>query len=297
MTEDLNPTEHMSSADAARATAELNELAGHFDERMNEAQAAIGGDVHGAQRSLLGDAVRRFSHNRIAMLGAIIIMMFTILAIFVPLKGAWNPLYSSQPAKYADYGGEVNKPYSFRHPLGTDDAGRDLWKRSWVSARISLSIALAVALVILIIGVLYGATAGYLGGRIDNIMMRFLDSLYGLPYLPFAIITVTLVRSHWPDAHPLLYMVPALTITTWFGQARMMRSQVLSLKQNEYVESARSQGASTFRTVFRHILPNTIGITVVSIALEVPGAILGEAFLSYLALGVQPPASSWGLMA
>jgi len=140
MTEHFDPAEPMDAADAERARAELSDLAEHFGERLDESRAAIGGDVQGEQRSLLGDAARRFAHNRIAMVGAIIVTVFAVLAIFVPLNASWNPLFSSQEARLPNY--DIgNQTYSFKHLLGTDAAGLDLWKRSWLGARISLSIA------------------------------------------------------------------------------------------------------------------------------------------------------------
>lgn len=291
------PGDEQSRLDAVRAREERNELAASFLERPKVTGISEGGTLAGEQRSLFQDARDRFVRNKLAMAGSVIMLVFLILAIFVPWHFTGNFLYSPENvSKGSFFSNPSNMPISMKHPFGTNDQGQDLWKLVWVGARISLSIAIAVALSILVIGVLYGSISGYVGGRTDNLMMRFLDSLYGLPYLPFAIILASILRPRFPD-HPLIYVVPALSLTTWFGQARLMRSQVLTLKENDYVESAKSQGANSRRTIFRHILPNTIGITVVAIALELPGAILGEAFLSFLGLGVQPPNTSWGRLA
>lgn len=272
------------------AQRELSALRGDWAARVASFDVTDAGGVAGEQRSLMQDAVRRFSHNKIAMLGLFLITLAVLLSIFVPLIG------DESTARVIDYS-QANQAPSTSHIFGTDNKGRDLWMVAWVGGRISLSVALAVSLVILIVGVAYGSIAGFLGGRTDNAMMRILDSLYGLPYLPFAIITVLVVQRHFPHASPLAYMVPALSMTAWFTAARIMRGQMLSLKQNEYVEGALAAGARPSRLIMRHVLPNTIGIMVVAMFLEIPNAILGEAFLSFLGLGVQLPDQSWGTMA
>jgi oligopeptide transport system permease protein len=270
------------------ARVEMRDLAGHWNERLESFDVRDAGTATD-QRSLLQDAIRRFSNNRIAMLGLALLVVYVLLAIFAPILSDFNP-------KRIDYG-IANISPNGDHWFGTDPQGRDIWTRTWLAARVTLSIAISVAVVILVIGMLYGSISGYAGGRIDNGMMRFLDALYGLPYLPFAIITVAVITDKYPNAPPITYMVPALTLTTWFTAARIMRGQVLSLKQNEYIESARASGAASGRIVARHVMPNAIGVMVVAIFLEIPNAILGEAFLSFLALGVQPPDTSWGVMA
>lgn len=270
------------------ARGELQHLAGHWNERLEAFDVRDAGAATD-QRSLWQDALRRFSRNRIAMVGLVLIVAYVLLAIFAPML-------SDHPATGTFYDEKNLKP-SGEYWFGTDSSGRDLWTRAWLGARISLSIAFATAIVILAIGVLYGSISGYVGGRVDNGMMRLLDALYGLPYLPFAIITATVIRDKWEDAPPILFMVPALTLTTWFTSARIMRGQMLSLKQNEYIESARANGATAGRVIGKHVIPNALGVMIVAIFLEIPNAILGEAFLSFLGLGVQPPATSWGQLA
>ena len=270
------------------ARTEMRDLAGHWNERLEAFDVRDAGAATD-QRSLFQDAVRRFSRNRVAMVGLVVLVTYVLLAIFAPII--------SDAEAYRIDRTIDNLPPSAEHWFGTDPQGRDLWTRAWIGARISLGIAVCVAIVILVIGILYGAISGYFGGRVDNAMMRLLDALYGLPYLPFAIITATVVRERWPDAPPILIIVPALTITTWFTAARIMRGQMLSLKQNEYIESARANGASAGRIIGKHVIPNALGVMVVAIFLEVPNAILGEAFLSFLGLGVQPPDTSWGQLA
>lgn len=275
------------------AQRELIGLAGAWSERVATFDATDAGDVAGEQRSLLRDAARRFSHNKSAMLGLILVCIYVLLAIFAPMLASDEHLKQATVINYA----QANQPPSMAHPFGTDPQGKDVWLRAWLGARISLSIAGTVSLVILLVGVTYGSISGYVGGRVDNGMMRFLDSLYGLPYLPFAIITVAVLADKFPDAPPIVYMTIALSATAWFTAARIMRGQMLALKENEYVESALATGARPARIIARHVLPNTVGVMVVVMFLEIPNAILGEAFLSFLGLGVQPPNPSWGVLA
>jgi oligopeptide transport system permease protein len=144
----------------------------------------------------------------------------------------------------------------------------------------------------MVVGILYGAISGFIGGWLDNLMMRILDALYGLPYLPFAIITLAIfgVVNFWT-------MVVALTVASWFTTARIMRGQIITLKENDYVRAAHAIGARWHRILFRHLLPNTLGVAVVFVFLELPGVVLGEAFLSFLGLGINPPKASWGSLA
>jgi oligopeptide transport system permease protein len=272
--------------DAARV--EMQDLAGHWQERVESFDLRDAG-VASDQRSLWRDAGRRFSRNRMAMAGMVLLVVYVLLATFVPML-------SDKPVTGTNYDHASEGPSS-AYWFGTNILGHDMWTLAWIGARISLAIAFVSSLVILVIGLVYGSISGYFGGRLDNAMMRLLDALYGLPYLPFAIIMVTLLRDRFPGASPIVYMVPALTLTTWFTAARIMRGQMLSLKQNEYIESARSNGAKAGRIIGRHVIPNALGVMIVAMFLEIPNAILGEAFLSFLGLGVQTPDTSWGLLA
>ncbi len=155
-----------------------------------------------------------------------------------------------------------------------------------------MGIGFAATLAILLIGVTYGSISGFVGGRLDNAMMRILDTLYGLPYLPFAIIILAIFgdASFWT-------MVVALSVASWFTSARIVRGQIITLKENDYVRAAKAVGARWFRVLGRHLLPNTLGVLIIAIFLELPGVILGEAFLSFIGLGISPPDASWGQMA
>jgi oligopeptide transport system permease protein len=198
----------------------------------------------------------------------------------------------STESPYAiDFGQAYLSP-SWQHPFGTDEFGRDLFVRTALGGRVSVLIGFAATIAIMVVGISYGAISGFAGGAVDNGMMRFLDALYGLPYLPFAIITLAIFGTvnFWT-------MVVALTIASWFTTARVMRGQIITLKENDYVRAAHAVGARWYRVLFRHLLPNTLGIIIVFVFLELPGVVLGEAFLSFLGLGINPPKASWGTLA
>jgi len=181
-------------------------------------------------------------------------------------------------------------PPSVAHWFGTDELGRDLLARVVYGGRIAMLVGLVATLVSLIIGVSYGAIAGYKGGRIDDAMMRFVDLLYSLPYI-FLVILLLVFFSR-----SIVMLFVALGLVQWLTMARIVRGQVLSLKQQTFVEAARALGASDASIVFRHIVPNTLGPVIVYTTLTVPAIILQEAFLSFLGLGVQPPDASWGTL-
>ena len=245
--------------------------------RAQEAGAAL------QRASLLRDAVRRFMKNRAAVVAAV---AFLVLVGFVVL----TPWLSNQDPYAVDFSKAYLSP-SWAHPFGTDEFGRDLFIRTALGGRVSIEIGNAATIAIMIIGILYGSVSGFAGGKLDNGMMRFLDALYGLPYLPFAIITATIFGySFWG-------LVVALTIASWFTTARVMRGQIITLKENDYVRAAHALGARWYRVLFRHLLPNTLGVILVFVFLELPGVVLGEAVLSFLGLGIGPPKASWGTLA
>lgn len=288
----LDESSSVSDADRAEAHSELKELKSRWRSSLIEFDAKSAGGLI-EQRNLFHDALRRFLENKLAVVAATILIVLILGSIFIPM--IFNGDNRSDIVNYS----QAHQPISWDHPFGTDRFGRDLFMRVWLGGRVSLSVAGGVSLAILIIGVAFGSIAGYAGGRVDNIMMRILDSLYGLPSLPFAIICILVVRSKYPDLGPLWYMVPALSITAWFTSARIVRGQVLSIKQNEFVVAARVAGGKARRIIAKHLIPNTLGILVISAFLEVPTAILGEAFLSFLGLGVpiEPGSVSWGTLA
>ncbi|MFB5673851.1 ABC transporter permease [Paenibacillus terreus] len=226
--------------------------------------------------------LRLFS-NRLALLGLVLILVLGALAVFGPLLTEHS--YAEQTLLNG------NQKPSAEHWFGTDELGRDVFARIIFGARISLSVGLIAALIDFMIGVVYGGISGYFGGRIDNIMMRFVDILYGIPYL---LVVILLMVAMGPG---LLTIIVALTATGWIGMARIVRGQVLQLKTSEYVLATKTLGASSWYIIRKHMLPNAIGVIIVQITFSVPSAIFAEAFLSFLGLGIQPPLASWGTMA
>ena len=236
------------------------------------------------QSSLWRDAYRRYVRNHAAVAAGTVFVVLVLYCLVWPIVSPYDP-------NEIDFSLRSQGP-SLEHPFGTDRFGRDLFTRTAVGGRVSIGIGFAATIVILVIGIAYGAVAGFVGGLLDNALMRFLDALYGLPYLPFAIITLAIIgnTNFWA-------MTIALAIASWFTTARIVRGQIITLKENDYVRAARALGARWFRVLGRHLLPNTLGVLIIAVFLELPSVILGEAFLSFLGLGISPPDASWGQMA
>ena len=232
--------------------------------------------------SLWQDAVRRLIQNRAAMIGGITVLVLIILAIFAPWIAPYSYSYQN-----LDLGAS---PPSAEHLLGTDDLGRDLFSRLLYGARISLLVGFVATGVALVIGVSWGIIAGYFGGRVDSIMMRIVDVLYGLPFIIFIILLMVIFgRNIW-----LLFA--AIGAVEWLTMARIVRAQVIGLKNQEFVQAAQVMGVSNFSMFRRHILPNILGPIAIYATLTIPQVMLLEAFLSFLGLGIQPPMSSWGTL-
>lgn len=224
----------------------------------------------------------RFSHNKMAIVGLIVLTLIIAMAILMPIFSQY---------KYSDQLGVYNSPPSAQFWFGTDDLGRDIFVRIWAGAQISLFIGITAALIDLVIGVLWGSISGLVGGRVDNIMMRIADVLTAVPYLLVVIVLIVVLQ---PGIIP---MIIALSITGWINMARIVRGEVLSIKNQEYVLAARTLGASTWHLIMKHLIPNALGAILVTMTLTIPSAIFTEAFLSYLGLGVPAPKASWGTMA
>ena len=232
--------------------------------------------------SLWQDAVRRLIQNRAAMIGGITVLVLIILAIFAPWIAPYSYSYQN-----LDLGAS---PPSAEHLLGTDVLGRDLLSRLLYGARISLLVGFVATGVALVIGVSWGIIAGYFGGRVDSIMMRIVDVLYGLPFIIFIILLMVIFgRNIW-----LLFA--AIGAVEWLTMARIVRAQVIGLKNQEFVQAAQVMGVSNFSMFRRHILPNILGPIAIYATLTIPQVMLLEAFLSFLGLGIQPPMSSWGTL-
>ncbi|HKB64884.1 MAG TPA: ABC transporter permease [Pyrinomonadaceae bacterium] len=260
------------------------------------------GDVI-AGTSLWRDAWRRLLKNRLAVFGMIVVLLITIASLFGPfvirkltgitpdlIPAGVSNLRSTPPLRNPD------GSFSWLHPMGTDNQGRDLLARVLQGGQISLMVGIIATLVSLLIGVSYGATAGYLGGRIDNLMMRAVDVLYSLPYIIIVIVLLAVFKSQTARGQVILLFI-ALGSVSWLTMARIVRGQVLSLKNQEFVLAARATGVSTPRIIFRHIVPNTLGPVIVYATLTIPTVMLTEAFLSFLGFGVQAPLASWGSLA
>ncbi|ASB90116.1 ABC transporter permease [Bacillus sonorensis] len=229
------------------------------------------------------DVFLRFKENKLAMCGLVVLILIALMAIFAPV-------FSSHEYQTTDLT-NTNKPPSAEHWFGTDDLGRDVFVRTWVGARISLTIGLAAALIDVLIGVIWGAISGIRGGRTDEIMMRIADILWAIPSLLMTILLLVVMGKG------LITMIVAMVITGWINMARIVRGQVLQLKNQEFVLASRTLGAKNSRIIRKHLLPNIMSPILVTMTLTVPTAIFYEAFLSYLGLGVPQPLASWGTMA
>lgn len=234
----------------------------------------------GRQRSLWSDALRRVARNRAAVIGALVILALIVMALFADVLA---------PHPYAQQfvGAPFERP-SAAMPFGTDGLGRDQLSRVIFGARISMAVGVIVQAIVLVVGVPLGAIAGYAGGWLDGLVMRFTDVVYAFPDLLFVILLLAaLGRSE-------LNVFLAIAIVSWPTMARLVRGQFLALRHREFVDAARVAGASHWRVVTRHLLPNATGPIIVAVTLGIPSAILTEAVLAFLGLGAPPPLPSWG---
>ena len=229
------------------------------------------------------DSWYRLLKNKLAMAGMAFLILLAIFAIFGPIISP----HSVETQKLTSQ----NLPPSSEYWFGTDDLGRDVFTRTAYGARISLFVGLVAALIDFIIGVVYGGIAGYKGGKTDNLMMRFVEILYGLPYLLVVILVMVVIGPG------LTTIILALSITGWVGMARIVRGQVLQIKNYEFVLASKTFGTKTARIIRKNLLPNTMGPIIVQMTLTIPSAIFAEAFLSFIGLGIQAPHASWGVMA
>jgi oligopeptide transport system permease protein len=248
-----------------------------------------------ASVGLWSDAWGRLRKNRLAIVGLALVLLLLFLGVFGPLIAPWDYAHQDLKAVAAAGGGPL-PPGSPNHALGTDQLGRDLLSRLLDGARISVSVAFVVQLVIILIGVPVGALAGWFGGRLDNLLMRFTDIVYAFPDLLFIIMLSVAFRetAFGRALDGLLMVFVAIGITSWVTVARLVRGQLLALKETEFVEAARAIGVRDRKIVTKHLLPNGIGPIIVAVTLGIPGAILAEATLAYIGIGVQPPRASWG---
>jgi oligopeptide transport system permease protein len=266
--------------------------------------------------SLWQDAWKRLRKNKLAMIGLVVILFMLVAVIIGPQIIRMTTGYTADyvPSQ-VDEGDLVRSfPPSWQHPMGTDDTGRDLLARVLQGGRISLMVGLISTLVSLIVGVSYGAIAGYFGGRIDNVMMRIVDIIYAIPYILIVIVLLSVFGGPNTPAFitwmsekfggagnqslsQIFLLFFALGLVSWLTMARVVRGQILSLRNEEFVMAARASGVSSAGIIFRHLVPNALGPVIVYATLTVPSVMLTEAFLSFLGLGVQAPYASWGSLA
>lgn len=262
------------------------------------------------QRSLWGDALERLFRNKMAVVGLVIVGLFMLLALFAPVIAPYDPVcyfYSGARSACGEQGAvagpTLRDPAWGRQPdprflFGTDQVGRDILSRLIHGARISMVVGFVPISVILLVGGTIGLIAGYFGGWVDNLLMRIVDVIYAFPDLLFLIIIMATLRhtdyGRLMGGLPLIFL--AIAVVNWVGMARLVRGQVLSLREKEFVEAARTIGASPARIMLKHLMPNSLAPVIVAIAFAVPGAIFAEAALSFLGIGVIPPTPSFGVM-
>jgi len=232
--------------------------------------------------NLWRDAWRRLLRNKLAVLGGVTVVLLCLVAIFADFIAP----YSYTKANF----GKIYEFPSREFPLGTDQLGRDVLSRMIYGARVSMLVGLGAQVIIVMIGVPIGLVAGYLGGRVDLLLTRFIDVMYAFPRLLFVILIMSMLGAG------LMNIFIAIGLTGWVGIARQTRAQVLSIKEKEFVEGARALGAGFFRTVTKHVLPSALTPIVVSVTFGIPEAIFTEAALSFIGVGINPPTPSWGQM-
>ncbi|MFC5529907.1 ABC transporter permease [Cohnella yongneupensis] len=228
------------------------------------------------------DIRMRLLGNKLAMIGLYLMGVVLLFAIFAPIISPQDHFTNDLM--------NTNKAPSAQHWFGTDDLGRDMFERTWKGAQVSLFVGFAAAMIDLFIGIIYGGIMGYFGGKVDEVMNRFAEILYAIPYLLVVILLLVVMEPS------MTTIIVAMSITGWINMAWIVRGQIMQLKNQEYALASKALGAGSMRIIFRHLIPNAMGPILVTLTLTVPSAIFTEAFLSFLGLGVQSPVASWGTM-
>ena len=242
-----------------------------------------GEDIGKQSLTYWADVWRRFRSNKMALLGLILLVLVVCLLFAGPMMSGKDYQFINTAVK--------NQGPSSEYWFGTDDMGRDLFTRVCVGGRVSIYIGLACTCVMFVVGSLVGALAGLKGGWVDDLIMRICELIGNLPYLIIVVIlSMVMGRS-------MFSLVFAMSLTSWVGTTRMVRGQILQIKEMDYVQAAKALGANTKRIILKHLLPNTLGIIMVDVTMSVPGFIFSESFLSYIGLGIRPPETSWGALA
>lgn len=234
------------------------------------------------------DAMSRLSKSKTAIFCIVVLVVITAMAVIIPFISPFSP--SEQHLTHTNIG-MFTSAEGHMHIFGTDDLGRDTFVRIWDGARISLMIAFVAAFVNFIFGVIYGGFSGYIGGTVDDVMMRIVEVLNSIPYLLIVILLMMVMK---PGVSTI---IAAYAATGWLGMARLVRGQVISLKEQEFVIAAKTMGASATRIIAKHLLPNILSVVIINITLSIPSAIFTEAFLSFIGMGVPIPLASWGTLA
>lgn len=229
------------------------------------------------------DAWRRIRQNRVAFFSLMAISLYILLAIFAPILSSHDMAKQNADA--------MNQFISKENWFGTDALGRDLWVRVWMGARVSLAIGFVATLINTVVGSMIGGITGYYGGKVDMLIMRIVDVIYGIPSLIVTILVMVVLGAG------IQSLIIAMIIVGWIGTCRVVRGEVLKQKEQDFVAAAKVLGVSNFAIIVKHILPNVMGILITNLTLAIPNAIFQEAFLSYIGLGISPPDSSWGILA
>jgi oligopeptide transport system permease protein len=258
------------------------EMTGELFVPLSEDERPLSESLARPSASYWKDAWARFRRDRLAMASLVVLLAIGLTAIIYPELTVYE--YDGQ-----DLAAQNQGP-SAAHAFGTDKFGRDILVRVCYGARISLTVGLVAAAINMVVGVVYGGISGYFGGRVDMVMMRIVDILIGLPSLLYIILIMMFL------GNTVQSILIALCLTYWISTARMVRTQVLSLKNQEYALAAKVLGASDIRIIFRHLIPNSIGPIIVTVTFLIPQAIFSEAFLSFLGIGIQIPMASWGTL-
>ncbi|MEY8416381.1 ABC transporter permease [Tissierella praeacuta] len=240
-------------------------------------------EIYRAGMSYWQDAWRRLKKNKIA----IVAMITLILIVSMCIIGPYLTPYDYEAVNPAD----KNLLPSREHWFGTDKLGRDIFTRIWIGGRVSMILGILGAFIDLVIGLIYGGISGYLGGKADNIMMRILEILASIPYLVLVVLVSMIIGKG------IRSLIIAMTITGWCHMARLVRGQLLQIKGQDYILAAKALGTHPVKIIFKHLIPNTLGVMIIAATFDIPSFIFGEAFLSYIGLGVQSPMTSWGALA
>lgn len=230
--------------------------------------------------------VRQFKKKKVAVVGLVILIIMILTAVLAPVIAKHDP-YSYDVTK-------TNEPPSKEHILGTDEIGRDYFARILYGGRVSMKVGLFAVIIQVIIGALVGGIAGYYGGWVDNILMRLTEVFMSFPFLPLAITISAVIGTRVKPEQRMYIVMLIIGVLSWPGLARMVRGQILSLREQEFIQAAHALGIRDSRIIWKHLLPNTLGYVIVSATLGMAGAILSEAGLSFLGLGVTPPVPTWG---